>query len=281
MSITLCAIDTIHHELAKFALNHSSKQMKFDKIIFITDKDCNIPSHWEWHKIPTIKDLSEYSRIVLKELNDHIDTDYVLLIQYDGFIANGKNWSQDFLKYDYIGAPWTFHDIYQVGNGGFSLRSKKLLEVCLDENVKLLGGSNKNELLEDATICRYFRSYLEVMHKIKFAPLNVAEDFAYENGTKVSNKLFGFHGFHLLHNFYQNENFDILINNLQPYVFKKIGILDLAIQYFGIKCYKESGALVKKFIENNNIEITQQFFLKRCGGNKEQFNNFWSLIFIK
>ena len=55
----------------------------------------------------------------------------MLIIQHDGFILNHKAWDNEFLNYDYIGAPvyWMGNKLIEVGNGGFSLRSKKLLKI--------------------------------------------------------------------------------------------------------------------------------------------------------
>lgn len=258
MSITLCAVDTAHHELTKITLHNSNKKMNFDKVLFITDKDCDIPSHWEYHNIPTFKNGVEYNQFMLKDLNNHIDTDYVLVIQYDGFIINGHYWSSDFLKYDYIGAPWPFHNRYQVGNGGFSLRSKKLLESCLDKNIELV--ENNTEFLEDDTICRYYRSYLELKYNINFAPIDIATKFSYEHGTQIPSQLFGFHGFHLLHNFYRNETFDVLLKNLQPYIFKKSCLLELAKEYFIYGFNNESKEIINKFSGSKTV---LQFFIKK------------------
>ena len=71
----------------------------------------------------------------------------MLVIQDDGHIVNPSLWDEEFLKYDYIGLPWPFEDSWiekqlkeqrpiirkvypknRVGNGGFSLRSRKFLE---------------------------------------------------------------------------------------------------------------------------------------------------------
>ena len=46
-------------------------------------------------------------------------------------MLDGAAWRPEFLDYDYIGAVWPHVlDKYNVGNGGFSLRSKALLEAC-------------------------------------------------------------------------------------------------------------------------------------------------------
>ena len=76
---------------------------------------------------------------LVQNLHARFQTPYVLTIQDDGFpLRSGLG---DFVgKWDYIGAPWVRHislfDFYPrrycVGNGGFSLRSKKLCSVAAD-----------------------------------------------------------------------------------------------------------------------------------------------------
>ena len=66
-----------------------------------------------------------------------IPTDTFLLFQTDTLILN-KELIHEFLKYDYVGAPWKNG---MVGNGGLSLRNKhKMIEIC--ENV---GNYTENE----------------------------------------------------------------------------------------------------------------------------------------
>ena len=66
---------------------------------------------------------------MLQELHDHISTAHALCIQWDGYVLNAQAWDASFLDYDYIGSVWPqFGDGHRVGNGGFSLRSKRLLE---------------------------------------------------------------------------------------------------------------------------------------------------------
>ena len=68
-------------------------------------------------------------------------------------------WDPKFLNYDYIGALWPHYKENQVGNGGFSLRSKKLLESSrklIEENPDY-----NLPLIEDDYICREKRLDLE------------------------------------------------------------------------------------------------------------------------
>lgn len=143
---------------------------------------------------------SEYSSFILKELNEFIDTKYFLLIQHDGYILNHESWNDEWLKYDYIGAPWEWYtDGMNVGNGGFSLRSKKLAEITAEDStiqaINEEGVTRHKE--EDHCICRLYRKYLEDTYNIKFAPIEEARKFSIE-GWRAPNRTwtneFGFHG---------------------------------------------------------------------------------------
>ena len=146
-----------------------------------------------------INSVEDYSKFMIKKLNNYVNTDFVLIIQYDGFILNPEGWTDEFLKHDYIGAPWWYTDDCNVGNGGFSLRSKRLLEILQkDENIKEYHG-------EDHNICRTYGPYLK-NKGIKFAPEKIAKTFSIEGaleppampvkyGSKWTNE-FGFHGIH-------------------------------------------------------------------------------------
>lgn len=158
-------------------------------------------------KIDEIKSVEEYSKFVIENLDEHVDTSHVLLIQYDGFILNPEAWSDEFLEYDYIGAPLLVRQMhinrldwpkellgeYLIGNGGFSLRSKKLLSLSAD-----LSKQNffKKYHPEDMVLCLENREYLE-SQGIKFAPVSVAQNFSYEaeDMERYSwDGQFGFHG---------------------------------------------------------------------------------------
>lgn len=160
----------------------------------------------------SICNMKDYSRFMIYHLNDHISTDFTLTIQHDGFIINPDAWRNEFLNYDYIGAPWPkreqafitpFGEHISVGNGGFSLRSKKLLElpskvevpfdvVSMNNFYKMFGSVNWNE---DGNICVHNRHIFEE-NGCKFAPLEVAKYFSYESPLDINANIvpFGFHG---------------------------------------------------------------------------------------
>jgi hypothetical protein len=74
--------------------------------------------------------IAQYN-IICKNANFYkcIDTEIMLIFQTDTLILNkNKDLINNFLSYDYVGAPWR-NGI--VGNGGLSLRRKsKMIEIC-------------------------------------------------------------------------------------------------------------------------------------------------------
>ena len=141
----------------------------------------------EFIKVPKLSSNNDYGSIIFNVIPEHVTEEHFLIIQWDGFPLFLENWTDEFLKYDYIGAPllngW-------VGNGGFSLRSQKLVQTMkkLNVNVDL---SNKEDQPEDDIICTKFRVQLE-SYGIQFAPLSVAERFSYQAGAVIPSIL-GFH----------------------------------------------------------------------------------------
>lgn len=152
----------------------------------------------EFIKIPYELDKLNYQRFLIKDLNKYVDTDYCLIVQSDGFISNPCAWTKKFLEFDYIGAPWpnwSHHNGIRVGNGGFSLRSKKLLEV-LEKKVPIIDIC----VPEDFYFCVLHNKILKE-NGIKIANLELAAMFSYENQIPEVNvqtiyQTFGFHGCH-------------------------------------------------------------------------------------
>ena len=172
-NITLCCIDSAQPEKAQKAMDKCKEYFKFGGEVFIND--------------PQINSRQAYSKFIIEELHKHIHTDFVLIVQWDGFIINPEAWNDQFLDYDYIGAVWPWHPLgKQVGNGGFSLRSKQLCELTASPNFVYTDNS------EDDQICHLNREFLE-NQGIKFAPVELARHFSFER--ELSNiKTFGFHG---------------------------------------------------------------------------------------
>lgn len=185
-NVTLVCVNGVNPELGVKALRYSSKDIKFAKLILLSHyKPDNIGSDIEFKKI--VKLTHETSCLMtLKGLYHVIDTDYCLSIHDDGFIINPQLWTNEFLEYDYIGAPWNGKI---VGNGGFCLKSKKFIDLC--QQVPWNG--EHDDWLVSVTYRDFFKK-----NGCKFAPFDLALKFAIESKIEGYdydlNKTFGFHG---------------------------------------------------------------------------------------
>lgn len=188
--VTLCAIDTRAPGLALQALQRSMEQVRFASVLLFTSSEgvrLASTKGIQAVEIQPLRSGSDYSRWVVQELPRHISSPHVLISQWDGFVTQAHAWSDDFLAWDYIGALWPDQpENRKVGNGGFSLRSRKFLHAA--QGLKL-----KHFHPEDQMLCRDHREVLEKEHGIRFAPAAIARRFSYEN-EKPRQPTFGFHG---------------------------------------------------------------------------------------
>jgi hypothetical protein len=148
--------------------------MRFARAVLLTDRtpEWTIPDGIEVANIGPLPSRDAYSDFVLKRLLPHVATKHVLLVQWDGYVVNPAAWEPAFLECDYIGAPWFWQpEGFRVGNGGFSLRSRRLLVALQDPRIVLKDA-------EDLTIGHAFRTLLETEFSIRFADEPLAERFA-------------------------------------------------------------------------------------------------------
>ena len=145
----------------------------------------------EFHRINPIESTADYSHFLLNIVPYFVDADAVLVIQWDGMPHAPQHWDADFLNYDYIGAPWgNCDESVAVGNGGFSLRSRKLMEALRRLKIKC-DPSLQDGDAEDVIICKHFRQTI-LNCGCTFAPFALAQKFSVENSGLSDT--FGFHG---------------------------------------------------------------------------------------
>lgn len=176
-SVTLLAIDcTPKVALAERAIEKSLEQCAFGAVKLLTDDRTRKFAV----EIPKIETIEDYSRFCIQDLHRYVDTHHCLLIQSDGYVLNGAGWQPAFLRYDYVGSPW--HHCKMTGNGGFSLRSKRLLEAL----AKNPFGDNPHP--EDQYISIRHREELEKRFRIRYPSYQMASMFSYEGRNWVQGK---------------------------------------------------------------------------------------------
>ena len=183
------------------ALLNSSKGITFGAIKMISPRIYD-NKDIEFVQIEPMDHIG-YSRFFVEDLVNHVDTDYCISVQWDGGIINPDCWSDEFLKYDYIGAPWPNVKYYvnRVGNGGFALRSRKFLEVSAELEYHPMHPEYKCAP-EDWFLCVKNYGYM-IQRGIKFPDPYVAARFSVEHPLNErlffrdifsSYNTFGFHG---------------------------------------------------------------------------------------
>lgn len=187
----------------------------FSEIIFLTSD--NIPYEYRKEYIkylslpPTTFD--EYQILSVYGLDNYTNADYVVTCQLDGFPLHREKWKNEFLDYDYVGAPWGRHIIWQhmlnyyvseerelysafpvldniprkylVGNSGFCLRSRKFLEVSKKSSYPFhLCPVHRNHLCTTPVYDDWFFSFTARdffdLHNINFASPELASEFSLE-----------------------------------------------------------------------------------------------------
>jgi hypothetical protein len=186
--VTLCAVTSVNVPATIHAMRHCLDQIEFAECLLLTDGVVVDPDpRIRILRIDRVGSARAYSEFVLRDLAGFIKTAQVLIVQWDGFVLDAAEWDPAFQRYDYVGAPWPqFKDGHDVGNGGFSLRSKRLLEAC-----RAPGFQSAHP--EDVAICRINRDFLEQDHGLRFADRETAERFSFEREAPEG-RTFGFHG---------------------------------------------------------------------------------------
>src|SRR5580765_2617084 len=174
--VTLVAIDTVCPELTEMAIQDCLKHVEPDEVRVFNSSNLKVPA--------TKEGLLGFA---IYELPFLIKSKFIFFIHWDSWVIDPEMWTNEFLNYDYIGAPWWYKDGLNVGNSGFSIRSTDLMRFVAE---------NKNSFPiyepEDDVLCRRYRPLLQQFH---WAPESLAQQFAFERTRpSISSRHFGFHG---------------------------------------------------------------------------------------
>ena len=189
-NITLLSYNCVDPIQSVKALLYSSKDIDFAEMVLVSNhKPGNLPSNIRFVET-SLTTHRDYCIFVYTELPLIVSTDFTLSIHDDGFVINPHHWDDNFLQYDYIGAPWKYEgQRNRVGNGGFVLKSNKFIQ--LTKHLKYLGKHDDGELTND-----YYDFF--VLNGCKYAPLEVAMKFSLESKIPECeynlDNCFGFHG---------------------------------------------------------------------------------------
>lgn len=193
---TLVCVDCVSLDGAIKAIEESLLECSFTEVKLLT---CLETNYKYAIKIKQIKSLEEYSIFIIKDLYKYINTKHFLLIQADGWVIDGSKWKDYFYNYDYIGGAcnWMDPTDNKGGNGGFSFRSKSLMEkaashipvaLCHPEDVSI-SSKYRNKHINNI-IANGFRDDFESMG-FNFADYTVEKFFSNDDG--IYKDTFGHH----------------------------------------------------------------------------------------
>ncbi|MCZ8173144.1 MAG: DUF5672 family protein [Brevundimonas sp.] len=239
--VTLAAVTSIAPQATARAIIQSCRGISFGAVLWISDMPppVGLPPQTIWHRIEPITTRGAYSQFVVHGLAALVETEHVLLIQWDGYVLDPQQWRPDFLAYDYIGPVWPQFLTMNVGNGGFSLRSRRLLKICAQLPYV-------DDEAEDLFICRTMRQHLENNHEIKFAPAEIACFFGYERLRSHFNT-FGFHGVFNLVELTSDKEAASLLSELPLYSLSSGELRELLIWSFRRKRWRLTLELIKRW----------------------------------
>lgn len=198
-SVTLVIVETREHTLARMAIEDCLAVAEFGDVLVLTDKqgefeaNSTLPpseqSRIRFRRVPDWPEKVGWSRSWWYDVPPLLRTAHTLNAQWDSWIWDASMWRDEFLKYDYIGAPWWYKDGLNVGNGGFSLVSTRLKRYLRDRRWQFPCDTP----VDDDLLCRKYRPALQSKGFV-WAPERVAHDFAFEcSRPSPTSRHFGFH----------------------------------------------------------------------------------------
>lgn len=203
--VTLVAMTSVKIGATIKAMEYSMKGIDFGDAVLITDRrPFGLPKKIRFGKIDKLDSIDKFNYDCVYEMYKYIHTSHIMLVHADGFVVHPEVWSDEFLDYDYIGAPWpvppeedtvTFRDpdgkLIRVGNS-VGIRSRKLLE--LPTTLGIPWQSFYGWYNEDGFLCCHHHKELEEAG-CRYAPVEVAARLSQEQSMPETEGItpFAFH----------------------------------------------------------------------------------------
>lgn len=195
--VTLVCVETQTHDMARIAIDDAMSKVDFKEVILYTDEPGKFPGleGVTMVKVPNWPNKIDMGRFYYSEAAAPISTSHALMMEWDAGIRDVREWDPAFLAYDYIGAPWPGPPYAwdpkggsTVGNGGFCLMSKRLIDYIYENRSRI-------SCTTDMDVARNHRNTFEHAFGAKWAPEDVAYRFSFECGSpeQAVKPSFGYH----------------------------------------------------------------------------------------
>jgi Protein of unknown function (DUF5672) len=187
--VTLVMIETREHELAALAVRDSVAKIDFGEVLIFTDQPHQfVGLGARVVLVPDWPSKLGWCQFHMHGVSPYLRTAFALGIQWDSWITDTHQWTDEFLRYDYIGGPWNYKDGMNVGDGGFELRSTALLRYLRKHQARFPCTNER----DDELVCRTYRNAL-MDDGFEWAPEALARRFSAPVGRDLSQRMFGFH----------------------------------------------------------------------------------------
>jgi hypothetical protein len=189
-----------------------SEEIEFGKMLFVShEKPADLPTNIEFIEYPKIENIMDFNHLMWEDIGWMIETSHSLFCQDHATILNSNLFKQEWLDLDYLGAIWPVvknsyvannGEVVRNGNGGFSLRSTRLMRLPRQMDWELR--QEQSYFNEDGNVCCYWRKEM-LEQGIKYGTAEDAALFSYETPMLENDwgkmKTFGHHrNFPIWHN---------------------------------------------------------------------------------
>jgi len=207
-NVTLVAVcnNGFYREITAKKMEDITSKFKFEEVLYFTDFKLNkIYNNVINVVIPFSFQDKSTSYFKLAELPTYIKTTHYLIMDHNIYPNNPDGWSDEFLKYHFVGQRWKHHpENYipphkmcgpktDVGAGPMSLQSRLLgLAVSSIYKESLKQPNFVPELWEPDNyyVGRDLRGILE-QKGFTFSPKEVADKFLYQDTTSLGDRYYG------------------------------------------------------------------------------------------
>lgn len=194
-NVTLMMVDIVCHDLARLSLQDSLAAADYGDVVIFCDEPLAGFPDIRYVQVPKWPSSKVFGRWMWSDFAHHLKTSHFLLTEWDCWVTNPEMWTDEFLQYDYIGAPWwTPPGNYNVGNG-CGLRTKRLMQFLQDHpgEFPLSDDQKPFEGNDDTTMSIIYRPALE-RYGFKWADEQLASRLAFEyTRPSLDSKHFMFH----------------------------------------------------------------------------------------
>lgn len=232
--LTLISIDTdpVSQSLTRAALLRTLAILEPSCVIHFGKEPLGLSETFV--RINRFSSIDDYSEFVFKCMWPFCATEKIMIVHWDGHPAHARHWEPGFINCDYIGAPWAWaNDEFRIGNGGFSIRSKRLIDLC--KHVQL---RRHPEIpyanAEDIVIGRIYRRTFEEAG-LSYASDELAARFSYETGP-FREQVFGFHAPNNMPFFVSEDDLLETVDDLKRKILGRPGV-EQFIQHAHIRGY--------------------------------------------